>query len=331
MSGVSAFGALPDGRAVQRITLRGGGLVAQVLTLGATLQDLRLEGVPHPLVLGAEDPTQYLEGMLYCGAIVGRFANRIGGGQFDLDGQRWQVDCNFRGTACLHGGSDGMAVQIWQIADLAEDRVVLVLDLPDGHMGFPGALRAEVTIALTGQGALCFAMQATSTAPTPCNLAHHSYFNLDDSTDARGHLLQVAADHYLAVDQGLIPVGAPEPVAGTAFDFRLARPVGDHGFDHNFCLSDRVQPLRPVASLTAPRGDLRLVVETDAPGLQVYDGAHLNGLPGLGGRRYGPHAGIALETQGWPDAPNRPDFPPAILRPGETYRHEAVYRFERVT
>ena len=115
---------------------------------------------------------------------------------------------------------------------------------------------------------------------------------------ARKPLLQVAADHYLAVDQGLIPVGAPEPVAGTAFDFRLARPVGDHGFDHNFCLSDRVQPLRPVASLTAPRGDLRLVVETDAPGLQVYDGAHLNGLPGLGGRRYGPHAGIALETQG---------------------------------
>ncbi|MFN7053103.1 MAG: PAS domain-containing protein, partial [Gemmobacter sp.] len=122
MSGVSAFGALPDGRAVQRITLRGGGLVAQVLTLGATLQDLRLEGVPHPLVLGAEDPTQYLEGMLYCGAIVGRFANRIGGGQFDLDGQRWQVDCNFRGTACLHGGSDGMAVQIWQIADITADR-----------------------------------------------------------------------------------------------------------------------------------------------------------------------------------------------------------------
>lgn len=331
MSGIEDFGTLPDGRRVQRVTLRGGGLVARFLTLGATLQELRLDGVAHPLVMGAETAAPYLQEMMYCGALVGRYANRIADGRFALGGRDWQLDRNFRGTSCLHGGSDGMAVQIWQIADLAEDRAVFTVDLPDGHMGFPGALWAEVEVRLSAGAALSFAMRATSTAPTPCNLAHHSYFNLDDSPDARSHLLQVAADRYLPVDGGLIPAGAPAPVDGTAFDFREPRPLGNHGFDHNFCLSEGVQPLRPVASLMAPQGSLRLVVETDAPGLQVYDGAHFNGQPGLGGRRYGPHAGIALETQNWPDAPNRPDFPPAILHPGETYRHMAVYRFERIT
>lgn len=329
MSGLEQFGTLPDGRAVQRITLRGAGLVARVLTLGATLQDLRLEGVDHPLVLGAETAADYLDGLLYAGAIVGRYANRIAGGQVDLDGRRFALDRNFQGAACLHGGADGMAVQIWQIAELAQDRAVLALDLPDGHMGFPGALRAEVTITLREPAAICFAMRATSTAPTPCNLAHHSYFNLDGSADARDHLLQVAADHFLPVDAGRIPVGPPVRVAGTPFDFRTARRLGDHGFDHNFCLAAAGGRLRDVASLSA--GSLRLVVATDAPGLQVYDGAHFSGQPGLQGRSYGPHAGIALETQNWPDAPNRPDFPPAILRPGETYRHDAVYRFERIT
>lgn len=316
---------LPDGREVQHITLRGGTLRAQVLSLGAIVQDLRLEGVAHPLVLGAPDIATYLGPARYFGAIVGRFANRIGGAGFDLDGQNWQTDPNFLDRHTLHGGAEGMDVQIWDIGALDESSVTLTLCLPDGHMGFPGEFLATARIALT-DNALSFDLSATCDAPTPCSLAHHGFFDLDGRGDIRNHRLRIAADHYLPVDKQLIPDGKISAVAGTDFDFRQSRPIGNAGYDHCFCLSDAPAPLRPVAWLTGESG-LDMRVETTACGLQFYDGAYMRDVPGLEGRSYGPHAGLALETQHWPDAPNRPDFPCAILRPGQTYRETTRYVF----
>ncbi|MTD99992.1 galactose-1-epimerase [Paracoccus sp. YIM 132242] len=319
-------GTLSDGRSVDRLTLTGGGLTAQVLTLGATVQDLRMDGVDYPLVLGCPDPADYLDDGLYMGAIVGRFANRIGGARFTLDGCEHRTDPNFRGRHTLHGGSHGTNRHLWTVEQAGEDRAILSLVLPDGDMGFPGTLsiRADITLR---EGALIFDLSAETDAPTPCNLAHHGYFNLDGGGDVRNHRLRVAADRYLPVDGDLIPLD-PAPVQGTRFDFRQARRIEPGEYDHNFCLSDGPAAPRVVADLTGQSG-IRMQIETDQPGLQVYDGVHFGGLPGLDGRRYDRFAGVALETQGWPDAPNRPDFPPAILRPGEIWRSHTAYRFSR--
>lgn len=320
-----SLGPLPDGREVHRVVLRGGRLTAHVLTLGAIVQDLRLEGVAHPLVLGCARLQDYLGAGRYLGAIVGRFANRIGGAGFAIDGAAYRTDANFRDRHTLHGGTGGTDQMIWQIEALAADRVSLGLCLPDGHMGFPGALRISVQIALADD-ALAVTLLAQADAPTPCSLTHHGYFDLDGSGDIRDHVLRIAADRYLPVDDDLIPTGEIAQVAGTRFDFRTARPIGQTGYDHNFCLSDRPRSLRPVAWLEG-RSGVAMQVETTACGLQLYDGAHLADLQGLDGRRHGPHAGLALEAQHWPDAPNRKGFPDAILLPGQVYSETTRYRF----
>jgi len=322
------FGGLADGREVERITLRGGGLTVRFLTLGAIVQDLRLDGVAHPLVLGAETAAAYLAPALWFGAMVGRFANRIGGARFSLDGQEFRTEANDRGNT-LHGGSGSSGVSLWQLAEMSADHCRFTLDLPDGHMGFPGRLAVQLDCRLPGDGVLDFAVEARSDRAGPCSFAHHGYFNLDGSTDILDHRLQVLAESYLPVDDTLIPTGEIAAVAGTRFDFRQARPVRPGGYDHNFCTGSAAGPLRPVARLTGPQSGITLEVRSTEPGLQVYDGAHLDGVAGLGGRVYGRHAGMALETQAWPDAPNRPGFPAAVLEPGQVYRHHMQYRFAR--
>ena len=305
------FGHLPDGRAVEAVRISGPRLSATVLTLGATVQDLRLAGVAHPLVLGFPVLAPYLEAGLYVGALVGRVANRIGGARFTLDGREVRVDAN-EGPNLLHGGSDGIQRQLWRVEDRAADRLLLALDLPDGHMGFPGNLAMRAGISVAGD-ALGFDLTATTDAATPVSLAHHGYFTLDDSGDIRRHRLQVAADHYLPVDAALIPTGRIAPVAGSPHDFRQQRAIGA-GHDHNLCLAPARRPLRPVATLIGQTG-LRMEIETTEPGLQLYDGRHLG------------YAGVALETQMWPDAVNHPAFPDPILRPGEVFRARTRYRF----
>lgn len=326
---IEDFGQTPDGKAVQRVALSGGGLTAHILTYGATVQDLRIDGVDHPLVLGAPTLEPYFGPMIYFGALVGRFANRIAQGRFTLDGVTHQVPTNWRGRHALHGGPLGTGQKVWQIAAVSRESLRLELVLPDGDMGFPGTLRVSAAISLPGDGALAFDISAETDAPTPCSFAHHGFFNLDASTDISGHELEIKAESYLPVDDDLIPTGALAPVEGTGFDFRTPRQIGKRGLDHNFCLSDHPEPIRPVATLRSPQPGRSMRIETTEPGLQVYDGANIppEGLPGLDGRRYGPYAGIALETQSWPDAPNQSGFPAAILWPGETYRHQARYIF----
>jgi aldose 1-epimerase len=203
-------------------------------------------------------------------------------------------------------------------------------------MGFPGAIDISCTYRLVAPGRLTVSFKATADKPTLCNLAHHSYFNLDDggAGDILDHRMMIAASAYLPVDDELIPTGVVMPVDGTPFDFRISRPVRERmdgeqiGYDHNFCLSASRQPLRLAAWAQGAHSSVEMDVWTTETGLQFYAGKNAGRtVPGLGGRQYGPYAGFAMEPQVWPDSPNRPYFPQALLRPGETYGQETEYRF----
>ena len=316
---LDAFGRLPDGQEVTAVSIKGGGLTARILTHGARVQDLRRAGEDRSLVIGASRLEPYLDGMRYFGALVGRFANRIAGASFDLEGTHYALDRNWLGKHTLHGGDGGTDQLLWTIADTGADRVRMRLCLGDGDMGFPGTLEVSV-LYLLEDGALKMEVTAETDQATPCSFAHHGYFRLRDG-DAREGELQVRAARILEVDADLIPV-SPVPVDITRYDFREMKRIGTVPLDHNFCLDGT--GLRPVAAYHA--GGRTLQVETDQPGLQVFDGSNTVGTELEDGTTLPAHAGIALETQAWPDAPNRPDFPPAILHPGETYRHRAIYR-----
>ncbi len=328
MSAREQFGQLPDGSAVERVGLQGFGLSANVMSWGAVLQDLRLEGVPHPLVLGFHEFASYPQLSPHFGAICGRVANRIAQGTAEIAGKHHTFDRNFAGQHTLHGGSDGCGTVLWSIAGHDAHSVNLTLRLPDGHMGFPGTLDIEVRYQLVEGPGLRIDLAATADAPTLCNLAHHSYFNLDGRSDIDDHTLWAGADRVLEVDEDLIPTGSALPVEGTEFDFRQGRKLAGLSCDHNLCLSEQRGPLRRVARLTG--GKLAMVIETTEPGLQVYDGRGIDtrGAPGLGGLPYGARAGIALEPQAWPDAPNQPWRAQVDLHPGETYKQVSVFRFE---
>lgn len=326
------FGAMPDGQTVERVTIRGGGLTARLLSYGAVLQDLRLEGHAPPLVLGFDRLADYLAHSRHFGATAGRCANRIAGAAFTLDGRDYQLDPNFLGKHHLHGGSAGIGKRLWTFEDAGPDRATLRIDLADGEMGYPGAMTVRLSCALLPGGVLDIRMTARTDRPTLCNLAHHSYWNLSGAPDILQHRLRVAADRYLPVDADLIPTGAVAPVAGTPFDLRagprLAGPCAAVRIDHNFCTAEARGAIRAVAELSA--GGLRMVVRTTEPGLQVYDGAPLDvPVPGLDGCRMGAHAGIALEPQLWPDAIHHPDWAQPVLRPGETYDQHTQFVFAK--
>lgn len=330
------FGQMEDGQSVYRVHLRGGGLQASILTYGACLQDLRLDGHDAPLVLGYDNLEAYLAHSPYFGATVGRFANRIGNAQFELNGKRYATDANGNGQHTLHGGAEGYGKRVWQIADLGTSHVYLTLTDPDGSMGFPANCEVTCSYTLKDDGCLHIAYSVRSDAPTPAGLAHHSYFILDDSGDCRDHDLQILADTYLPVDDGLIPTGAISPVEGTPFDFRTAKAIGsdlgeDMIYDHNFCLSDHRRGLQNVAVVHSARSGVTLTLATTEPGLQFYAGHKVSTpVPGLSGQPYGAYAGLCLETQNWPDAPNNPKFPSAIVNPDEELRQVSEYRFSKV-
>ena len=337
MTRIEPFGTTEAGETVHRIRISGDGLDARVMTWGAVVQDLRLDGHAPPLVLGFADFSDYPAHSPYFGAIAGRTANRIAEGRFTLDGRDFQLDRNFLGRHNLHGGAKGFGKRVWTFADHGADFVTLELTSADGDMGYPGRLTARCTYRLAG-GALSVTLEAEAEAPTLCNLAQHSYFNLDDGGAGTilHHRLRIAADSFLPVDDGMIPTGEIRPVAGTDHDFRAARPIAREAagiqvlYDHNFCLSPARTALRPVASVCAARSGLRMDVATTEPGMQFYAGHKLSpGVAGLDGIRYAPWSGLCLEAQVWPDAPNHPGFPSMELRPGDTCRQQTDYRFVR--
>jgi aldose 1-epimerase len=332
-----AFGETPEG-VVRRAKIEGGGLTAHVMSWGAVLQDLRLEGHAPPLVLGLQTFDDYPRHSPYFGAIAGRCANRIANASFVLDGHAYQLDANALGKNQLHGGSKGFGKRVWTFVDHGPDFVTQELVSEDGDMGYPGRLTARCTHRLTDAGALAIELSAETDAPTICNLAHHSYFNLDDggATPVLDHHIEIEAESYLPVDDEQIPTGEVRPVEGTDFDFRSLRAIRrEHDgeqvlYDHNFCLSGERTALRRIARATGARSGISLELWSTESGVQFYDGNKVSvPVPGLDGIGYGSRSGFALESQVWPDAPNHPSFPSAVLRPGERYRQVSEYRFAR--
>lgn len=328
------FGAMPGARPVHRIEISGGGLTARLLTWGATLQDLRLDGHDAPLTLGFADFADYIHHSPYFGQTVGRYANRIAGGRFSINGQVYQLDRNENGRTHLHGGSAGMSTDIWQVSSRSQSHVAFSLVDPDGRMGYPGTCHASTRYEIQPGACLRITYRLQTDRPTIANLAHHSYFNLDGRGDILDHDLIIAADTFLPVDARGIPSGEILGVADTPFDFRQLRPIRWPGasapvaYDHNYCLAEVREPVRPVALVRSLSSGVVMEVRTSEPGIQFYAGGKIAPTPpGLGGKPYGPHSGFCLETQIWPDSPNHPGFPDAVLRPGEILEQITDYVF----
>ncbi|MFB7600790.1 aldose epimerase family protein [Streptomyces sp. NPDC056160] len=319
------FSTLSDGTPVHRWTLERAGVRVRVLSYGGILQSVEVpdrDGHTADVVLGFAGLDGYLSHPEpYLGALVGRYANRIAGSRFTLDGRTYTVTPN-EGANSLHGGERGFDKRVWEVTPV-EHGVRLSRTSPDGEEGFPGRLEVSATYTLDAAGALRIAYEAVTDAPTVFNPTNHTYWNLGGagSGDAAGHELRLAASRYTPVDADLIPEGDPADVTGTRFDFRRARKAGP-GYDHNFVLDKGVtRAAAEVAELHDAASGRVLTVATTEPGLQLYTAGHLSAGPFTAG------AGIALETQHFPDSPNRPDFPSTVLRPGEAFRSETVYGF----
>lgn len=330
---ISSFGQI-DGKDVKVITLSGGGLSAKVLTFGAVLQDLRLDGHDAPLVLGFNQLEDYLSYSPYFGASVGRFANRINKGQFVIDGQTFQVDKNEASGNHLHGGRAGISNQIWNIDEFDENSVLLSMTDEGAKTGYPGDCKITCQYSLKSGGEFEVIYTCQSDKPTPANIAHHSYFNLDGSENIFDHDIMINADAYLPVSDALIPTGEIKPIAGTDFDFRTMRSIqtadGFVEYDHNFCLSDQRTDCRHVATLKSAKSGVVMEVHSTEPGIQFYTGFGVSPTAnGLSGVTYQRGAGLCLETQVWPDAPNQKTFPSAILNPGQKLVQHTKYVFEK--
>lgn len=336
------FDALPDGRPVHALTIGSApGPVVEVLTLGATVHRLEVtapDGVRRDVVLGHADAADRLASTSYLGGTIGRYANRIAHGRFPLEGREVVVGTHDRGHS-LHGGPDGFDRRLWDVVEHTADALELRLVSPDGDQGFPGTLTATVRYTVVGD-TVRVEMRATTDATTVVNLTNHAYLNLDG--DGAGtideHLLRIEADEFTPVDATAIPLGGHAPVAGTPFDFREPTPIGaqlrrDHpqlldarGIDHNYVV--RGTGMRTHATLESPRSGLRVELRSDQPGLQVYTGNFLDGTqPSTTRGRYRQGDGIALEPQLFPDSPNRPEWPSAQVRPGETYAATLEWAF----
>lgn len=333
---VRSFGDA-DGVDIKEVTLRTAtGATASIITWGAVLRDLVVPaaGGPQRVVLGLNSIEDYRAYSPHFGATPGRFANRIAGGHFTLDGMTYTLPTNDKGKNTLHGGPKGFGKLPWRLDHADEASATLVLESPDGDAGFPGLVRATCTYTLREPGTLVVDLQATTDAPTLVNLAHHSYFNLDGSPDVLDHELMLNCPFMTPADADNIPTGEIRAVAGTPFDFTAMRPIRDASgstYDNNFVIApmpDLASGLAHAATVRSPKNGLTLEVHTDQPGVQFYDASKLNcPVPGLDGAHYGAHGGFALECQVFPDAPHRRHFPSAVLRPGETYRQRTEYRF----
>ena len=331
---VAEFGVLPDGSVVSVFTVTNGGVVARFLDYGARWIGLQtVDGAE--VVLGYGTLAEYLADKTYSGAVVGRFGNRIGGGAFSIDGKSYQVPLN-NGPNCLHGGPVGFDQKVWA-AKVLEDGVEFTLVSPDGDQGFPGTLTLTAKYTVTADS-VRVDYTATTDAATIVNVTNHAYFNLagESSGTVLDQVMMLTADRYTPTDEALIPTGELAAVEGTPFDFRTARRIGDRidadhlqleragGYDHNWVMgAPGVSKL--AARLTDPASGRWMSVETTEPGIQFYSGNFVN--EGVTAGKYVRRAGLCLETQHYPDAPNKADWPTTVVRPGETMRSSTVFTF----
>jgi len=330
---VRPFGTLEDGRGVDVVMLGAeDGLQAEVLTYGAILRRISypVRGQRRDVILSFPSLEEYVRDRAYVGPMVGRFGNRISRSRFIIDGRESRVTAN-EGVNHLHGGALGFGKRLWSVDEARDDRLVLTFHSPAGEEGYPGSMDVTATFTVDTD-TLTILLSAGSDAPTPVNLTFHPYFNLaaDKADSATAHWLRIPAAHYLPVRDGLIPTAEIAPVGGTPFDFRSSRVLappdisGDAqlalagGYDHCWVLSSDADCS---CELSSPERDLTMEIRGSGPGLQFYNGQYLARTHATLG------SGLILEPQGFPNAPNEPRFPPAILRPGELYRAELEYRF----
>jgi len=330
------------GRDVSLYTLtNANGVTARITDYGGILVGLDApdrDGNLADVTLGFDDFASYLGRHPYFGALVGRFANRIGNARFELDGERYAVAAN-DGPNHLHGGLAGFDKRIWnaETAESAEGaRLTLRYVSAGGEEGYPGELSVSAVYTLADDNSLTLSFTAVTDKPTIVNLVNHAYWNLAGAGGGGigDHRLKLFAERYTPMGPGNIPTGEIAEVAGTPYDFRDEKPIVrdegalPDGYDMNFAVDGAAGTLRPAAEVYEPESGRVLTVLTDAPGVQFYTAFKLDGsLTGKGGKAYGSRAGLCLETQTFPDSPNKPNFPSPVLRPGETYRHTLVWRF----
>ena len=341
------LGETAGGEAVERFTLtNANGAILRLISLGATISELHVrgrDGAMEDVVLGYDEVADYEANLPYVGCVIGRVANRIAAGRFELDGTVYALARNF-GANHIHGGNVGFHQRIWhgQTAAGVDPAVRFAYTSPDGEEGYPGRLEVAVTYTLTAADGVRIDYEAATDRATPVNLTNHAYFNLAGAGSGTilDHELMIAADHYTPIDGGGIPTGEIKAVKDTVMDFTKAMKIGSRiaklppsdgnpgGYDHNYCLNSKDNSLALAATLYDSGSGRLLEILTTEPGIQLYTGNYLDGSNvGKGGKKYEKHHGICLETQHFPDSINQPNFPPVLLKPGEVYTHETVHRF----
>ena len=349
------FGVLSNGKKVYLYTLKAGDLELGLSSFGAAWTSLTVpsrNGGKNDVLLGFSDFAGYLNNNPYFGVTVGRFANRIGGGGFTLNGKKYQLDKNDGGNT-LHGGFKGFDKLLWESEAYEKGGSVFVrfeLKSPDGDCGFPGKVKASVTYGLNKSNEITALYEAAADSQTPVNLTNHAYFNLagEGSGSILSHDVCLNSSIYVEVDNDLIPTGRLLPVKNGPFDFRSRKPVnrdlkaeyggvvengpggtkGPDGYDHCFVVEGEPGKLRPCAEVFECNSGRTMRVFTTQPGVQFYTGNMLTGIPGKAGSVYTKHSGFCLETQHFPDSPNREDFPPCIFGPDNNYSEKTVFTFE---
>lgn len=338
------FGIMPDGQEIYKyIITNNKGCSAHILTLGATLNSFITKdknGEERDVLLGFDTVEEYLEKSDYQGATVGPVANRIGNASFDIGTKHYELVANEKDVTCLHSGGE-FSFAVWHAIVVDSDAIELSYTSPDGQGGFPGEMSVKVVFSLKDDNRLTIKYSAVSDRDTFINLTNHAYFNLKGYGNGTilDHEIQLDADYYTPVDAMSIPYGRNDAVEGTPFDFRTPVSIGKHidddneqlgftgGFDHNFCVNGEIGELRRCASVFSAESGIKMNVYTTLPGVQFYAGNFLNGTTGKKGVPMEKRSGFCLETQFYPDTPNKPDFPQCFFKAGEKYESETVYEF----
>lgn len=341
------WSSLSDGTAVTKFILDDeAGTRASIINLGATLQSLETpdrNGKSEDIVLGFDKPQDYVDDTSYQAAAIGRFGNRIGGAKFTLDGVEYKLPAN-NGDNCLHGGFPSFERKVWKAMPIKGEGFIgvdMFLFSPDGENGFPGDLYVRISFRMTEKGALSISYKASTTKATPVNMTHHMYYNLSGNVenDILSNVLHVCADRTTTVDENMVPTGELASVEGTPFDFRTPKAVGTDidqdnqqlkiggGYDHNLVFENADGTLKLQADVYDPQSGRIMEILTTEPAVQFYSANSLSGAIGKGGKPLNPRHALCLETQHYPDSPNKPQFPSTILAPGDTYRSETVLRF----
>ncbi len=339
----SVYGEMPDGAAIDQFTLtNANGLEVKAITYGAMIISVKTPDRNKKfenITLCLDSFDDYLKGHPLFGSVVGRFANRIADAKFPLDGKEIQITPN-AGKNHIHGGGTGFQKQVWNasiVSDPKRNAVDLTHTSPDGHEGYPGKLDVRVRYELTGDDELVMEYTATTDKPTVLNLTNHAYWNLAGagSGDVLDHVLLLNAGQYLPTNRQTIPTGEIRPVKGTVMDFTKEMTIGSRidrvpgqNYDHCYVVNKKSgKPLSFFARVYEPKSGRVMEVFTTQPGVQIYTAKHLSDRYKAGGKAYGPYHGLCLETQNYPDAPNHSNFPSAVLRPGETYKHKTIHKF----